>query len=61
MDTGQGLRGERLVTARVQAAAVPQIGDCKPGWQLELQSMFAAEFLVANEPGNAEARLAACR
>jgi hypothetical protein len=63
MDTGRGPRGERLAAAaQVQAAAaVPQIGDCKPGWQRGLQAMFAAEFPVAHEQHKAEAMLAACR
>jgi hypothetical protein len=62
MDTRRGPRGERLEAAQVQAGvAVPQIGDCKQGWQLEVQAMFAAEFPVAQEQHKAEARLAACR
>jgi hypothetical protein len=61
MDTGRGPRGERLAAAQVQAgAAVPQIGDCKPGWQSEVQAMFAAEFPVAQEQHKAEAMLAGC-
>ena len=62
MDTGRGPRGERLAAAPVQAgAAVPQIGDCKQGWQLEVQAMFAAKFPVVQEQHKAKARLVACR
>jgi hypothetical protein len=62
MDTGRGPRGERLRAAQVQAgAAVPEIGDCNPGWQCGLQAMFAAEFPMIQEQHKAEAMLAACR
>jgi hypothetical protein len=64
--TGEGPRGERLVPAlatQQQTTKDPlrQIGDCKQGWESQLQAMFAAEFPVAHEQVEAEAQLAACQ
>ena len=64
MDSGRGPRGERLVATRQQTEAKAnlqqQIGDCKQGWQLQTQAMFAAEFAVAHEHVTAEIELTAC-
>lgn len=64
--TGEGPRGERLVpalAAQQQTTKDPlqQIGDCKQGWESQLQAMFAAEFPVAHEQVEAEAQLAVCK
>ena len=46
MDSGRGPRGERLVATK--ADPQQQIGDCRQGWQLQTQAMFAAEFQIGD-------------